>query len=212
MLPSIVLHDISPPICNFIKIIKLKTTVMKSFFLCLLLTTIFFTAKCQINKGFWLVGGSGSFYSDNETYTSPSLNTTAKYTIIDVSVSLGYFIINKFAAGLRPSFSSYKGEVTSPGGGTTNSYKIAVGPFVRYYFLNTDKPFNILADVGYQFGLYQTLGALHSKGKNNAFSAMGGTEIFFNSTAGWKFYLGTPKAFYQLKILLMNLITKKAGF
>jgi hypothetical protein len=67
---------------------------------------------------------------------------------------------------------------------------LAVGPFARYYFLNTDKPFNILADVSYQFGYLQQLGLLHEKGKNNTFSAMGGTEIFFNSTAGMEILLG----------------------
>ena len=136
------------------------------------LVSLFYStiATAQLDKGVWLGGGSGSFYSYNETYTSPTYNNTAKYTTIDVSASLGFFFIDKLAAGLRPTFSSYKGEVTSPGGGKTNSYKIAIGPFARYYFLNTDKPFNILADVSYQFGINKYLGVLHEKGKSNTLS------------------------------------------
>lgn len=145
-----------------------------------ILTILFFSfsLKAQITKGIWLLGGSGSFYSYNETYNSPTYSNTAKYTNIDISASTGYFIFDKLAIGLRPTFSSFKGKVTSPGGGTTNSYKIGIGPFVRYYFLNADKPFNVLADMSYQLGLNQRLGVLHSKGKNNIFSIMGGTEVF----------------------------------
>ncbi len=172
---------------------------MKQTFLSLILMTFFFTAQSQLTKGNWLVGGSGSFYSYNETYTSPTYNNTAKYTNIDVSASLGYFIIDKLAAGLRPTFSSFKGKVTSPGGGSTNSYKIAIGPFARYYFLNTEKPFNILADVSYQVGINKYLGSTHEQGKFNNLSIMGGTEIFFNSTAGMEILLG-----YSQKVLSLE--------
>lgn len=184
---------------------------MKQFSFFIILFFIALTAKSQLDKGIWLVGGSGSFYSYNENYNSPTYNSTAKYTNIDISASVGYFIVDKLSAGLRPTFSSFKGKVTSPGGGSTNSYQLAVGPFVRYYFLKDDKPFNLLTDVSYQFGLLQNLGALHSKGKNNTFSVMGGTEIFLILQPVSKFYLVILKKFYQLKILQTNLIRKQAG-
>ena len=107
---------------------------MKPFLQIFTLLILSLTTKAQLDKGVWLVGGSGSFYSYIETYNSPTYNNTAKYTNIDISASAGYFIIDKLVFGLRPTFSSVKGEVTSPGGGTTNSYKIAIGPFLRYYF------------------------------------------------------------------------------
>lgn len=181
-----------------------------SFFLVSLFLTSY--SYAQLEKKTWLVGGNGSLYSYNETYTSPTYSNTAKYTNIDVSASFGYFIIDKLATGLRPTFSSFKGKVTSPGGGTTNSYKIAIGPFARYYFLNADKPFNILADVGYQLGLNQRLGALHSRGKNNTFSVMAGTEVFFNSTAGLEILFGYTQNVLSIENSADEFIYKKSGF
>lgn len=150
-------------------------------------------AHGQLEKSIWLVGGAGSFYSYNEDYTTPTYSQTAKFTNIDFAASFGHFIFDKFAIGLRPNFSSYKGKVISASGGSggsTNSYRVAIGPFARYYFLNTDKPFNVLADVSYLFGFLRQLGALHEKGTNNSFSVMGGTEVFFNSSAGMEVLLG----------------------
>jgi hypothetical protein len=194
---KIILHDKSPPFCRLHFITK-NLPIMKNLIL-LLALLLFKNAYAQLDKGVWLVGGSGSFYSYKEDYSTPTYNQTAKYTSIDLAASLGYFIADKFTAGLRPSFSSYKGKVISASvgsGGSTNSYRLAIGPFARYYFLNADKPFNILADVSYQFGYLQQLGALHEKGKNNTFSLMGGTEIFFNNTAGLEILLG-----YTQKVL-----------
>ncbi len=161
---------------------------MKSFLLAIAICTISISAFGQLSKKTWLVGGSGSLYSYNEDYATPNANFTSKYINIDLSASIGYFLVNKFACGLRPTFSSSKGE--SSGGGSTNSYRLAIGPFARYYFLKTDKVFNILTDVSYQFGLLQQLGALHEKGKYNTFSLMAGTEVFFNSTAGLEILVG----------------------
>lgn len=46
---------------------------------------LFKNVHAQIDKGTWLVGGSGSMYSYNEDYTAPSVNVTAKYTSVDLS-------------------------------------------------------------------------------------------------------------------------------
>lgn len=161
---------------------------MKLLLINLTLLFISTSSFAQLDKGTWLAGGTGSFYSYNEDYTAPSVDVTAKYTSIDLSASIGYFLADKFSAGLRPYFSSFKGE--SSGGGTTNSYRLAVGPFVRYYFLKADKQFNILGDASYQFGLNQDLGSLHEKGKFNTLSFMAGMEVFFNSAVGLEMLLG----------------------
>lgn len=140
-------------------------------FLCTISTT------AQLTKGNWLVGGSGSFYSYSEDYSTTTFNQAAKYTNIDIAASVGYFIIDKFTIGLRPSFSSYKGKVVSASvgsGGSTNSYRVAIGPFARYYFLKIDKQFNVLTDIGYQFGINNWQDGYPAKGKYNSFSLMGG--------------------------------------
>ena len=156
------------------------------FFLPLLLFSL--SSKCQLDKGVWLVGGSGSFYSYHEDYTAPSVEVTGRWTSIDLSGSIGYFLVDKFSAGLRPYFSSTKGE--SSGGGSTNYFMLAIGPFARYYFLQADKQFNLLADVSYQLGINQRLGTLHSDGNYNVFSLMVGPEVFFNSSVGLEILLG----------------------
>ncbi len=165
-----------------------------------LLTSIFLllilNVNAQLDKGIWLVGGSGNFYTYNEDFSTPTYNQTAKFTNIDFAASIGYFIIDKFPVGIRPSFSSYKGKVVSAStgsGGSTNSYQLAIGPYARYYFLRSDRPFNILADVSYQFGINKNLGVLHEKGESNTFSIMAGTEVFFNNTAGLEILLGYLK-------------------
>jgi hypothetical protein len=165
---------------------------MKKLFLLITLPMAYCTAQCQLDKGIWLVGGSGSFYNYHEDYNSQQTTFTAKYTEIDISASVGYFVADKLATGLRPTFSSAKGVAMQNGipNGSSNDNKMAVGPFVRYYFLPMDRSFNLLSDVSYQWGITQRLGALHEKGKNNTFSIMAGPEVFFNSSAGLEILLG----------------------
>jgi hypothetical protein len=161
---------------------------MKLFFLSLSICFLSAYSFGQLTKKTWLVGGAGSLYSYNEVFTASNINVTAKYTAIDLSASVGYFFIDKFSGGLRPYFSSFKGE--SSGGGITNYYRLAIGPFLRYYFLNHDKPFNLLADISYQFGINKDMAGSAQKGKFNQLSIMGGSEIFFNSNVGLEILLG----------------------
>jgi hypothetical protein len=158
------------------------------FFLALLLSSVCFSSYGQLTKNIWLVGGSGSIYSYNEDYTAPSVNVTAKYTSIDLNASVGYFFLDKMCAGLRPYFSTFKGE--SSGGGSSNDLKFALGPFLRYYFLEEDKQFNLLTDISYQIGINKSFAGSKPQGKYNTLSIMAGTEIFFNSSIGLEILLG----------------------
>jgi len=161
---------------------------MKSLLISLSLILSLISTQAQLTKKNWLVGGAGSFYSYTQDYTTPIADLTGKWTTIDLSGSVGYFFINKFSAGLRPYFSSFKGE--SSGGGSANYYRLAIGPFARYYFLHADRQFNILADANYQFGINNLLGVLHEKGKYNTFSLMVGSEVFFNTAVGLEILFG----------------------
>jgi hypothetical protein len=161
---------------------------MKKIFLLLTITMTYSMAECQLDKGVWLVGGSGKFYSYNESNSSSTLGHDAKYTQIDISPSIGYFVADKLAFGLRPTLSSIKGGYIADGGGiTTNVQRFWVGPFGRYYFLNTEKQYNIVTDVCYQLGFF---GGGLLKGNLSTFSALAGPEIFFNSSVGIEFLLG----------------------
>ena len=160
---------------------------MKYLILLLSGITLSFSAFSQLEKRTWLLGGSGNLYSYHEKFDFGSANYTAKYTIINLSASVGYFFSNKLAGGLRPYLFYQKGS--SSGGGHTNDLKVAAGPFVRYYFLNEEKQFNLLADISYQLGINRMLTG-EEKGKISILSAMGGVEVFFNSSVGLEILVG----------------------
>ena len=172
---------------------------MKLLITVLLLFGFSYTSTAQLKKGIWLVGGSGSFYAYSEEYSSANINQKGTFTNIDVTATLGYFIIDKFALGLRPGFNSYKGKITTPGGGSTNSFQLVAGPFLRYYFLKVDKPFNFLADLCYQPGINKYLNGAGEKGKFNTLSILGGAELFFNSAVGIEILMG-----YSSKIITID--------
>lgn len=160
---------------------------MKAILLFLIAINLSFTVFSQITKKNWMVGGNGKLFSDNSDYSTDTYTYTAKLTQIDISASVGYFFIDKLALGLRPTFSSIKGKVTSTGGGTTNTQRYWAGPFARYYFLEKDKQFNLLADIDYQFGV---LKSGQRKGDLSAFNAFAGPVIYFNNCIGIEFLLG----------------------
>ena len=177
------------PTKNYLNLLKLKKyTIMKSILTALIILFVAFSASAQLDKKTWLVGGSGSFYSNNNTYVYPAANGTGKETNIDVSAKIGYFIIDKLAVGLTPTYFFYKAKFS--GGAEPQNHKFAIGPFVRYYFLDKEKSFNILSEVSYQFGKNVDNSPPRSKGKFNKFSIAIGPEIFFNSSVGLEILLG----------------------
>ncbi len=152
-----------------------------------------FSASAQLEKGTWLLGGTGSFYSYSGSYTymyPSAITLPSEYTDISVSGTVGYFVADKLALGLRPSFSSFKGVVLPPGAGTTNTKRYTIGPFGRYYILNMEKPLNLVADVSYQFGIIDTPTPPGQSGKISSFSFLAGPVFYFNSSAGLEFLLG----------------------
>lgn len=161
---------------------------MKLLLLFLIALNLTFTSFSQITKNNWLVGGNGGLYSDKADYSSDFYSSyQTKYTQINIDASVGYFFIDKLALGLRPTFSSIKGEVITPGGGSTNTQRYWFGPFARYYFLKTDKQFNLLADIDYQFGIFKATGRTGDLSTSSAFI---GPVIYFNSCVGIEFLFG----------------------
>ena len=144
-------------------------------------------ATSQIDKKTWLVGGTSSFLSYKNTYTSPTFSYTSDRVEIKISPNIGYFPVNKLGIGLRPSYSKYKDVVNGNGGVNSNDNRFELGPFIRYYFLSAEKRYNILTDMCYQYGIYWFKPV---KGNINTFSASAGTVVFFNSSVGLEFLLG----------------------
>jgi hypothetical protein len=170
---------------------------MKCALLLFLSIAVYLTTNGQLNKKAWLVGGSGSLYSYNEHYVGPSIDNTFKKTDVDISANAGYFFVDKLAGGIRTYFSYSK--VEAEGNGIGKSFRLAIGPFIRYYFLEKEKPFNLLADISYQPGKIQNLVIGRDNGKYNIFSILGGTEVFFNSSVGLEILVGYRNQEFSLK-------------
>jgi hypothetical protein len=186
--------DNSPPSCNRLYLNKhLKTYTMKQAIL--LLTVVFFfstSSFAQLDKHTWLVGGSTNFYLSKRNYTSyvnSNLSGNSDELNLSISPNVGYLIFEKLGIGLRPYFSWGKGNLISSNGSefTSDSKRYGIGPFVRYYLLNKEKPFNILTDIGYQIGEWNAGG---QKGQLKDLNFSIGPVIYFNSTAGIEFLLG----------------------
>lgn len=150
----------------------------------------------QLDQGNWLVGGSAKLYSYSNNFGSTANSITAKYTEIDISPNVGYFLADRFVLGLRPTFSSFSGRVTSAGGGTTSVQRFWIGPFGRYYFLDSDKTHNILLESSYQFGKYNGRG---QKGDLRTFSVLAGPALYFNSSVGIEFLFGYSHRLEEVK-------------
>ena len=171
---------------------------MKKILLLLALTTAYSVAQCQLDKGVWLAGGSGSFYSYNQKFNSQYYNSDIEYKEIDLSISIGYFIIDKLAVGLSPSFSYLNGYIEGQGY-SFDPTRYSIAPFARYYFLNKEKQFNLVADARYSFGFLKWPHPPRDKGTINNFSIMAGPEVFFNSSVGMELLMG-----YSIKKEQMN--------
>lgn len=114
--------------------------IIKLFFIATILFTI--SANSQITKGNWMVGGSGSFKST----TSETIKTGSKdkYTYLEISPNIGYFFIDKMAAGIKTSFyyNPYEG-----------AYNIGfgIGPYLKYYILKPEKLVNVFIQGNYLY-------------------------------------------------------------
>ncbi len=135
----------------------------------------------QITNGNWMLGGNASFSSSKYGSTG---GVQYSQTDIQVSPLIGYFAINNFAVGLKPSL--IYGSYNSSANGTTN---FSVGPFTRYYFLKPENRVNVFTEGAYAYGI--------SKAKNesaatklNTFSISAGSVVYFNSSVGLEFTLG----------------------
>lgn len=148
-----------------------------------------------------MIGGAASFKSSKYDFGGVS----SKQTISQLSGDVGYFIIDKFAAGLKVGYS--RSEVNSPHN-IVNTYEI--GPLVRYYFLPTEKYVNIFSELSYQYGLMKTNQGV-SQDSNN-FSGILGCAAFFNSSVALEFTLGYSYYLYNNNAGKINNVIAGIGF
>ncbi len=201
-------RDNSPSIIKYCHLQTIRTSIMKKMILSFLLFASALTAKSQLEKNTWLVGGSAYFYLSKRDYTSSVTsngNGYSKELNLTMSPNIGYFLIDKLAVGVRPYFSWGKGEFfpsdPTSSGGSSDSKRYGIGPIARYYFLDKEKQFNILTDISYQFGEWNAGG---QKGKLSNFSFTAGPVIYFNSSIGLEFLLGYNSQSEVLKAYSKN--------
>ena len=130
----------------------------------------------QVTKGNFLLGGSISFQS---TKYSEGGNNTG---IFNFMPDVGYFFADRFAGGLRASFTNVSDE--------GDSYRdLLIGPFARYYFLPAAQKTNIFLEGNFMFGSEKYEGFDASSKTQFGFAA--GPAFFINpniaveATVGW---------------------------
>lgn len=143
----------------------------------------FLMSNAQITKGNWLMGGNGNL---SFTKSEGKNNNTAGLIINSIPDSesigillepnIGYFIKDKFAAGLKIGFENYFSTQSSF---QLNNTQFTIGPFLRYYILDVDKPFNIFLEPSYFRYSYKPLG-----NPSQGFGFKFGHAYFLNSSVG----------------------------
>lgn len=142
--------------------------INKILFIATLLVT--FASNAQIDKGNWMMGGSGAI--GNFKTTSGESSTTN--TSITISPNIGYFFIDKLAIGLAGKYT-----YIFPKGGDHTISSNNVSPFIRYYFLEKEKQINIFSEARYEI-----IRMNHSDIKADEFLIKAGTVFFVNSSVG----------------------------
>ena len=143
------------------------------------------------------MGGSGNLSKAVNTINVNSQDYTTDAFTVSVSGDAGFFVSDRFAAGIKISYSKNKSKQRDLLGLNTNENKLEFGPQLRYYFLRTDKPFNVLIDVNYQYGFWWFD---PEKGNINKLGASAGSVIFFNTSVGMECMFG----YYLRKQKLIN--------
>lgn len=156
----------------------------------------------QLEKGTWMLGGTASLRAFEETSTYNGINNGTPYNLKNVSnklnykiaPNLGYFIVDKLNVGLRTSYESSQTYFVEKRPSRTHS--LSIGPFARYYVLNTDKLFNILIDASYQLGYnwwiqkpVDNTGFLNPKNSHN-FGISAGPVVFLTENVALELSLG----------------------
>jgi hypothetical protein len=137
------------------------------------------TSNAQVTKGNWIVGGTGNLTSYENKSVQNGNDVSGKGIAISILPNIGYFFINKLAAGTTISVVYSKEK-------DFESLGYGFGPFVRYYFLKEDKRINFFAHANYILGESKS-GS--NKSSSNGYRFKAGPVIFFNKNVGMEITL-----------------------
>ncbi|MEJ7692690.1 outer membrane beta-barrel protein [Daejeonella sp.] len=165
---------------------KISSSKYKIAILSIVIVVLMVSAAIgQTSKGNWLVGGSGNFYF-TDLVDDPIIDEHST-TTINLSPVIGYFLKNNFVIGLKPSF-SYTGY---DGDNLSYNRNYSIGPLIRYYFLPSDKEFNLFVQGDFQYGVEHSGNYIQrSSGSSTSYSFLAGPVVFLNSSVGIEFISG----------------------
>lgn len=117
---------------------------MKTLKLFLLLAFIYTNANAQLDKGNWLGGGDANFSSTK----NKSETFNEKFNDLRINPNFGYFFIDNLSGGLQINLVFTN---SNPGNNGSKASSYGFSPFLRYYFLETDKRINLFGEVNYSY-------------------------------------------------------------
>jgi hypothetical protein len=133
--------------------------------------------SAQIDKGNWMVGGSGFIQNYKVEYTSNNTTQNQSVFALQISPNIGFFILDKFAVGGLLTF-----NFNNPSGSNNSSQGYGIAPFTRYYFLQTDKPINFFAQASFEYSEGRTNNTASIKNFSRGYAFKAGPAIYFNSS------------------------------
>jgi hypothetical protein len=186
---------------------------MKQVAILIFMIFIFSQVNSQITKGNWLVGGNLSY---KYTKYQSSAFVNYKYSEFTISPDVGFFVVDKFASGIRTSLMFSKSKYPSTGGAFSYPSKrnsFSVGPFARYYFLDTKSVLNLFAEGGYQYQLRKDIApGMSAVQISNVYYFNAGPVLYFNSSVGMEFTVGYLSVKYNDASGRDNTIQTSIGF
>jgi len=170
---------------------------MKKIFLIISILFFSISMKSQITKGYWMLGGDANFHYGKTIVEGIGSSDSQSFII---RPQLGYFIKDKVALGLISEF------YFSNEGNSKSAY---LNPFVRYYFLDTEKKLNIFSEASfaYQVTVYKNS---DDKPISKGYSFKSGLVYFVNDVVGLEFSVKYTKGKFNNSNDIVHGI--KAGF
>ena len=133
--------------------------------------------SAQIDKGNWMVGGSGFLQKFESKFQSNNTTQQLSSTAFQISPNIGFFVLDKFAVGGLLTF-----NLNNPSGSNNSSQGYGIAPFARYYFLQTEKPINLFAQASFEYSEGKTNTSPSTKNFSRGYAFKAGPAIYFNSS------------------------------
>lgn len=149
----------------------------KTLLTCLFVCT-WLVSSAQIERGYWLVGGSGTYSSSKVESSFAGTTGSSKTTSLTVTPRGGYFIIDNLAGGITLNYTSSKSTVDSGVGQIENISKTSPKDLLFHHLPDTFQK-NTICPSGIwprnKFFLYYPI--CNSRTEIRGFAMVGGVRL-----------------------------------